>query len=106
MKQVRDVVGIIFDAPMQNMSYVEYFAYVNTGGKITARTLLDLCTVLFTFAEEQEKINVKNKELIESLMPKDNVQQTEETPAKLTRAEILAKAREAKKAKKATVNVV
>ena len=42
---------------MQNMSYISYFKYVNEGGKITARTLIDLCTVIFSYLEEQEKKN-------------------------------------------------
>lgn len=112
MKQVREVVSIIFDAPMRDMTYVEYFGYINTGGKITARSLLDLATVLFTFVEEQEKINAKNQAFIDSLQPKapeekpQNVDLTAKETQKLSRAEILAKARAAKKAKKTPSDVL
>lgn len=57
MQKVRTVVGDLFSAPMGNMNFVSYFQYVNTSGKITAKSLLDLSTALFIFAEEQEAKN-------------------------------------------------
>lgn len=57
MNKLRQVLGEFMGSPMQNMSYVEYFQYVNQAGKITQRSTLDLLTILYTYAEEQEKIN-------------------------------------------------
>ena len=39
------------------MSFVSYFSYVNTAGKVTARSLMDVLTVVCTMVEEQEKKN-------------------------------------------------
>ncbi len=57
MNKIRITVGEIFQSPLQNLSFVQYMANVNTAGKITAKSLMDLVTVLFTYAEEQEKKN-------------------------------------------------
>src|SRR5690242_2732536 len=57
MNNIRQVIGIIFKAPMQNMTFVQYFSYLNEGGKLTSRAVQDVLTVLAIFAEEQEKRN-------------------------------------------------
>lgn len=61
MNAIRISVGNLFEAPVQNMSFVSYLAYVNTNGKITPRSLMDLITILLIHVEEQEKINEENK---------------------------------------------
>lgn len=62
MNLIRIVVGDLFQSPMARMSYPAYLNYVNTSGKITARSLMDLHTIVLTFLEEQEKVNLQNEE--------------------------------------------
>ena len=57
MNRVRDVISNVFQAPMANMSFVHYFNYINETGKLTPRSLMEVCVVILTFLEEQEKKN-------------------------------------------------
>ena len=59
MNSIREIVGTLFRAPMQQMSFISFFQYANESGKITSRSLLDLCIVLLVQAEEQERLNAK-----------------------------------------------
>lgn len=59
--RIRDVVGAYFGASMQNMSYPAYCNYLNEGGKITARSLMDVQALILTFLEEQEAKNEQNE---------------------------------------------
>lgn len=61
MNDLRQIIGSLFEAPMGNKSFVSYFKYADEGGKITARTLREVCTVILTFLEEQEKKNQQNE---------------------------------------------
>ena len=61
-RTIRIILGEYFQSPMSNMNFPAYFNYVNTAGKITARSTMDLITILSTALEEQEKINVENEE--------------------------------------------
>lgn len=62
MNKIRVVIGGYFQSPMSNMNFPAYMNYVNTAGKITARSTMDLATIMFTVLEEQEKINEQNEE--------------------------------------------
>lgn len=57
MNSIRISIGTYFQAPMQNMTFAEYFAYINTAGKISARSLMDMVVALATYTEAQEKKN-------------------------------------------------
>lgn len=61
MNTLRQTISNLFEAPMQNMNFVSYFQYINTNGKITARSLMEIVCILATYVEEQEKINEKNE---------------------------------------------
>lgn len=73
MNTLRQTISTLFEAPMQGMSFVAYFQYINTNGKITARSLMEIVCILATYAEEQERINEKNEanfKEIESILAK------------------------------------
>ena len=77
INKIREAVGTIFSTPMQTMSFPAFFAYLNEGGKITARSLMDMMAVTLTYCEEQEKkieeydANFKNiEEILEKLVDK------------------------------------
>jgi len=73
MNKLKNVIGEIFQSPMNNMSFVSYFQYVNTSGKVTAKSLMDTCTILLTFCDEQEGKNdlyESNFKEIESILIK------------------------------------
>jgi hypothetical protein len=55
--KLRELVGSYYGAAMQGMSYPAYFNYLNTGGKITARSLMDTQALILTFLEDQEAKN-------------------------------------------------
>lgn len=58
---------------MGRMSFVSYFSYVNTTGKITARSIMEVCVVLLEFADQQEKKNEQfeaNFKEIENILKK------------------------------------
>lgn len=55
MNSIRDAVGAIFQSPMNQMSFPAYFAYVNTAGKVTSRSMMETIMVCLTYLEEQEK---------------------------------------------------
>jgi len=57
MNSIRIIIGNVFSSEMGNMSFVRYFNYINEAGKVTARSLMNVVTVLLTFAEEQERKN-------------------------------------------------
>jgi len=61
MNNLRDTISNIFMAPIGDMSFVRYLNYVNESGKISARSLLDLCMVMLTYIEEQEKRQKQNE---------------------------------------------
>lgn len=120
MNSIRVTIGTLFQAPMGGMNFVEYFTLVNGGGKITARSLMDICTILLTRLEEQEQINAKNElqfnEIANILQKLLNEKANAKTPpeshpegeltAKEKRINALAKAREAKRLKKEQAVVV
>ncbi len=62
MQKIKDIVGTLFQSPVGNQSFPTYLSYINTAGKVTARSMLDIEAVLLTFAQEQEK---KNEEVDE-----------------------------------------
>lgn len=62
MNNVRIIIGELFQSSMSNMSFPAYFNYVNTSGKITARSLMELDSVILTLLEAQEKVNQQNEE--------------------------------------------
>lgn len=55
MRPIRIIVSELFVTPIQNMSFVAYFQYLNSAGKMTARTHMDLTTILLVAYEEVEK---------------------------------------------------
>lgn len=55
MNSLRVAIGNLFESPMGKMSYISYFQYINTGGKLTARSLMETCTIILTYMEDQEK---------------------------------------------------
>ncbi len=57
MNTIRRSVEVLFESPIQNMSFVAYLSNVNSAGKITARSLMDLSTLCLTYIEELEKKN-------------------------------------------------
>lgn len=57
MNDLRLIIGNLFEAPMGRMTMVSYFEYINSSGKLTARTLMEICTVILTFLEEQQRKN-------------------------------------------------
>lgn len=109
---------------MSRMNFPAYFQYVNTAGKVSARSLMEIEAVILTILEEQEKINLQNEENfkqifeilaklvkkepnIEPTKPSDNPKTagieesgtTSKEALRLKRIENLKKAREARKAK-------
>ena len=52
---IRESLTLAFGTPIQNMSFPAYFAYLNTGGKITQRSLMDILTVLCEQLDERQK---------------------------------------------------
>lgn len=73
MNPVREIIGNVFQSPMQNMSFVAYFSYVNESGKITARSVMDTQAVVLTILEAQEKKNAEfeaNFKEIEAILQK------------------------------------
>ena len=62
MNSIRIAIGELFQSSMSTMNFPSYIAYVNTSGKITSRSMMDLDTVILTFLEAQEKINQQNEE--------------------------------------------
>lgn len=62
MNKIRLIVGELFQSPMGNMGFPAYFSYINTAGKITAKSTMDIETVLLAVLEEQEKINQQNED--------------------------------------------
>lgn len=76
MKSTKELVGDLFGAPVQNMTYPHYLQYMNEQGKITARSIMDLCSVLLTKIEEYEH----NFEQIEQILGKLVDQKIEKVP--------------------------
>lgn len=62
MNTIRIILGSYFQSPMSNMNFPAYFNYVNTAGKISARSSMDMDSIIFTAIEEQEKVNTQNEE--------------------------------------------
>jgi hypothetical protein len=62
IRNIRVIIGEVFKSPMSHMNYPQYFQYINTTGKITARSLMEVEAVILTFLEEQEKVNLQNEE--------------------------------------------
>lgn len=85
MNTVRIILGEYFQSPMGTMNFPAYFNYVNTAGKITARSSMDILIVICTALEEQEKINAQNEE---------DKKQIFEILAKLVKAEVPEKVEE------------
>lgn len=65
MSKLRELIGSYYGAAMQGMSYPAYFNYLNTGGKITARSLMDTQALILTFLEEQE---TKNEQIVQNFI--------------------------------------
>lgn len=87
MNTIKQAVSELFGSPMQNMSYVSYFRYVNEAGKITAKSLLELVTICLTYMDEQEKKNAQYEENfkeIEKILQK-LVDDKEETAKKIVK---------------------
>ena len=61
-RTIRIILGEYFQSPMSNMNFPAYINYVNTAGKITARSTMDLSTIILAAIEEQEKINEQNEQ--------------------------------------------
>lgn len=87
MNDLRLTISNLFETPIQNMTYVAYFQFVNSSGKITARSLMDLVTILLTHAEEQErKMNqydqnfVDIEEILAKLVDNKVVEKVDEPP--------------------------
>lgn len=62
MNTIKKAIGSLFGLPVQDMSFPSYFQYVNERGKITARSLLDMMTIVLTELDEQEKRNAQYEE--------------------------------------------
>jgi len=52
---LKDKIGNYFGMPMRDVSYRLYLASMNESGKITARSLLDLMTIVLETLDEMEK---------------------------------------------------
>lgn len=52
---IREALTLAFGTPIQNMGFPAYFSYLNTGGKITQRSLMDILVVLCEQLDEQQK---------------------------------------------------
>jgi hypothetical protein len=52
---LRDKVSALFGLPIRDTSYRLYLASMNESGKITARSLLDLMTIVLETLDEMEK---------------------------------------------------
>ncbi len=61
MNKIRTIISAIYQSPMQDMTFPDYFKYVNEGGKVTPRSLLEVQSAILTYIEEQEKINEINE---------------------------------------------
>lgn len=73
MNKIRHTVEALFASPIQDMTFVSYMSYINSSGKITAKSILDLCIVALVHLEEQEKKNEQyeaNFKEIESIFSK------------------------------------
>lgn len=57
MNSLRLTLSELYQAPVQSMSWVAYFQYLNSVGKITARSQMDLSVILLTHLEELQKKN-------------------------------------------------
>lgn len=75
MNSIRIIVGEVFQSPMSDMNFPAYISYVNTAGKVSPRSMLELEAVMLVILEQQEKINQQNEE---------NFKQIFEILAKLT----------------------
>lgn len=53
--KLKDKIGSYFGIPLGNTSYPLYFGSMNERGKITARSLLDLITILCETISETEE---------------------------------------------------
>lgn len=55
MNNIRIELGDLFGAPVQEMNFASYMQYINAAGKITARSLMDITTILLAKVEDQEQ---------------------------------------------------
>lgn len=72
-KNIREVVATLYQQPINDMTFVRYFSFLNESGKITARSLMDGLIIAYTFIEELEAKNESyegNFREIESILHK------------------------------------
>lgn len=52
---IKDKVSEYFEYPMLNMSFKTYLEFLNTSGKITARSTMDLLAIILEQLSENER---------------------------------------------------
>lgn len=62
MVRIREILGTFFGSSMGKMTFPQYLSYVNSAGKITARSTMEILAVVCTVLENQETINDQNNE--------------------------------------------
>lgn len=62
-KTIRERVETLFGLPAMKMPWSLYIAQLNEAGKLTARSIMDIMTVVLTSLEEQEQ-KIKDIELL------------------------------------------
>lgn len=61
-RTIRIILGEYFQSPAGSMNFPSYFNYINTAGKHTARSMMDLEAIFSAAIEEQERQNIENAE--------------------------------------------
>ncbi|MBZ5529723.1 MAG: hypothetical protein LAN71_17740 [Acidobacteriia bacterium] len=80
-QNLRNKISLLFGLPAMKMPWSLYLAQLNEAGKLTARSTMDILTVVLTSMEEQE-------EKIKSLQPEKTIQMEadEESKSKIPEA--------------------